>query len=227
MDLADIRKRFDDRYANTGDDLKELALNLDEMDFVHGHRIREGKLEVIYNPIVLVSHDETQTLDLGRLIVKIAPNRTFKVVLDSTSDRDEQLSSDQIHPHVSRGDVCIGNGVELEEALKDNGDIAMFTVLMHSFLLQYSNGSPYWRPFIFNPCRACPKDFSCVFCKCHTCRYRTDDRHDCSTCRDAGCLSAGSITDAIYNRVSTIRNRENVDNDRLIELYNIVDKFEE
>ena len=71
MDLANIRKRLDERYANTSIDLQELANNLEEMDFVRGHRIRDGVLEVIYNHIILVSHDETQSLDLGRLIVNI------------------------------------------------------------------------------------------------------------------------------------------------------------
>lgn len=226
MDLANIRKRLDERYANTSIDLQELANNLEEMDFVRGHRIRDGVLEVIYNHIILVSHDETQSLDLGRLIVKITPNRTFKVILDSTSDRDEHLSSDRIHPHVSHGDVCVGNGVELEEALKDNGDISIFVVLMHNFLLQYSNGSPYWRPFIFDPCRVCAHDFNCVFCRCYTCGYRRDEHHDCSTCRDAGCLSARSITNAIVSRVNNISGNEDVDNDQLIKLYDVIDKFE-
>jgi hypothetical protein len=227
MDLLDIRTRLDERYANTSTDLAELALNLEEMEFVRGHRIRDGVLEVMYDHIILQSHDGTQSLDLGRLVVKITPNRTFKVVLDSTSERDAHLTTDRIHPHVSHGDVCVGNGVELEESLKDNGDIAMFVVLMHNFLLQYSNGSPYWRPFIFDPCRVCSHDFNCVFCKCHTCSYRRDEHHDCSTCRDAGCLSARSITNAIVSRVTTIRDDGKMDNDQLIELYDIIDKFEE
>ena len=226
MDLSDIRKRLDERFVGLDDKLRAVASNLDNMEFVHRHRIKDGNLEVTYEPIILVSHDGTEQVNLGRLIAKITPNRTFAVNRDTTSERDAHLSSDRTHPHVRSGSVCVGNGVELEETLKDNGDIDLFIVLLHNFLVQYSNGNPYWRPFIFDPCRVCPRDFNCVFCKCNSCDRRREDDYDCSRCSDAGCLSSNSITQAIFNKIYAIRDNGAVDNDKLIKLYETVDEFE-
>lgn len=225
MSLEDIRARLDAKYKDVDTDLRELDSNLSVMEFVHNSRIRKGVLEVILKPIILVSHrDSTDTVNLGRLIIRVTSDRDFTVIRDTTSERDAHLADDAIHPHVKRGAVCIGNGFELGEALKDNGDISMFVVLMHSFLLQYSNGSPYWRPFIFNPCRRCPHDFECIFCKCKRCGNRNRDSHDCANCSNAGCLSRDAILTAIVDRVHVTNSTSSLDN--LIGLYRAVDNFE-
>lgn len=225
--FVNLRKKIEDEYSNTQEQSESICQQFSRMDFVHNINIVNNSLIVTFIPITLYEPDSVNMLNLGRLRLKIAPNNEFMVFWDDTSERDKHIPLDRIHPHISQGgNSCLGTASLFPEYLNRDKDILMFVAMMYDFLKQYNDKDAFWHPFLYDPCRECPKDFDCRYCACHECSYHYTTEEDCEDCPDCGCVSGSKIYDSICNSVYSYQ-KSGVNNDNLIDLHKKIEVFME